>query len=632
MQKKTKKELLEENKESLIALFKLLELNASLSQIKLFKNQFKYDCNYLSVIQDGDPSKQYYSNRSAQLTESTRFENFSIIEQLESNLLNSFTHFNDPNNFKETSTPNQMLIDLIPFQKKALTWFLYREKVINITQLFITIENLDFKPIFWNEYVLLDNSHFYLNPHSGKISLTFPDYAEVDGGILADEMGLGKTIMMIALMHCNRAPKLISTEEQKKENDPFSDENTGLIRKKIKLSELEEKKIVIDSKKNKKGEKKLKKVKEKTTYNDVNKKKERVFEYSGGNLIVVPLSVLDQWNKDIKKFSMPDSFEIFIYHGGNRNKTNIFGSDVIITTYNTLVKDYFSTQDSILYKTKWYRIILDEAHIIRNFKSKQAEACFKLKSRKKWCLSGTPIQNGVNDFFSLFKFLKLEVLGKREGWLKIMDKKWNANFSISRKTIFEDVISHLLLRRLKSELVDNELFIPEKELKIIFVRLNKTERIFYQYIERKSRKEFLNLLQQNKIGSKMIAILIQIIYLRMFCDHPKLVLEKSNFKQQLQNECEDFSNFLSEQVLNKEENINSNCKSKLFMDTCIKNLDKMDFEEECPVCFEKMEMPVFFKCFHIVCFDCSTKILESTGTCPICRNVVTKNDIKIISK
>ena len=150
LQKKTKKELLEENKESLIALFKLLELNASLSQIKLFKNQFKYDCNYLSVIQDGDPSKQYYSNRSAQLTESTRFENFSIIEQLESNLLNSFTHFNDPNNFKETSTPNQMLIDLIPFQKKALTWFLYREKLINITQLFINIENLDIKPIFWN--------------------------------------------------------------------------------------------------------------------------------------------------------------------------------------------------------------------------------------------------------------------------------------------------------------------------------------------------------------------------------------------------------------------------------------------------------------------------------------------------
>lgn len=635
LQKKTSKELLEERKESLIALFKLLELNVSLSQIKILKNQYKYDCDYLSVIEVSHPFEDYYSNKPVQYVESRKYEKFSIMEQLESNLLNTYTHFNDPNNFKETPTPKQMMIDLIPFQKKALTWFLYREKFIDYTQLFFSIDNLDFKPIFWNEYALLDCTPVYLNPHSGRISLIYPDYPEVEGGILGDEMGLGKTIMMIALMHCNQAPKINSTKEAYIENYRFSDDEEGVVRKKIKLSELEEEKITIDPNKNKKSKKmnkkKERKLKEKKNFNNKSEKKESFFEYYGGNLIIVPLSVLDQWKKDMNKFSQPNSFEIFVYHGGTRNKIKILGLDVILTTYNTVVKDY-SCKGSILYKTKWHRIILDEAHLIRNFKSKQAEACFKLKSEKKWCLSGTPIQNGVNDFFSLFKFLKLDILGKREGWLKIMEKKWNANFNISRKSIFEDVISHLLLRRLKSELVHNEVFIPEKEVKVIFVDLNKSERIFYQYIERKSREEFLNLLNQKKVGSTIIAILIQIIYLRMFCGHARLVLEKSNFRQQLQNECEDFSNFISEQILNKEENINSNGHSKQFMDNCIKNLDKMDFQEECPVCLDKMQTPVFFKCFHIVCYDCSDKIIESRGNCPICRNAVNKNERKIISK
>src|SRR5690242_3166505 len=80
----------------------------------------------------------------------------------------------------------------------------------------------------------------------------------------------------------------------------------------------------------------------------------------------------------------------------------------IITTYGTMLSDFSEKETSPLFKRKWGRVILDEAHCIKNYNSAVAEASCNLKAKFRWCLTGTPIQNSLMDLYSLFNFLKDE--------------------------------------------------------------------------------------------------------------------------------------------------------------------------------------------------------------------------------
>ena len=180
-------------------------------------------------------------------------------------------------------------------------------------------------------------------------------------------------------------------------------------------------------------------------------------------LIVAPLTLLEQWNKEIKSRTLPGSIRVGVYYDTNKlvlNKADIHNYDVVITSYGTLVSEAkaflsiksnktvqttqslfssnssnssnsttISTSSLLLFKYKWHRVILDEAHIIKNahtevyysiipiiylffivvFNDIQvAQACCLLESQMRWVLTGTPIQNSLNDLFSLLKFLKHE--------------------------------------------------------------------------------------------------------------------------------------------------------------------------------------------------------------------------------
>jgi DNA repair protein RAD16 len=162
--------------------------------------------------------------------------------------------------------------------------------------------------------------------------------SEAKGGILADEMGLGKTAEIISLTVEHRAWNV------DKNNKP----------------------ILTQRAKQK-------------------------------NLIICPASIIAQWESEIRRFVLLDDLEILIYHGTMKRKSNIeemiLDSDYILTTYNTVVVDYkksLGNTKAPLYRVKFHRIILDEAHIIKNRLSQASIACPLLKSNFKWCLTGTP--------------------------------------------------------------------------------------------------------------------------------------------------------------------------------------------------------------------------------------------------
>jgi len=140
-------------------------------------------------------------------------------------------------------------------------------------------------------------------------------------------------------------------------------------------------------------------------------------------LVVVPPVALMQWSNEIGEYTN-GKLKVLIYHGTNAKckkmtVKDLRKFDVIMVSYNSLESlhrketkgwtrgDEIIKEASPLHAIKYHRLILDEAHSIKSRTTGVAKACFALKGTYKWCLSGTPVQNRIGEFFSLLRFLEV---------------------------------------------------------------------------------------------------------------------------------------------------------------------------------------------------------------------------------
>lgn len=353
---------------------------------------------------------------------------------------------------------------------------------------------------FYVEKKFEDGTSFYYSHYYGVLAEKFvPSPRDASGGILADQMGLGKTVQMIALMCEHPAKK-------------------GDI---------------------------------KTT------------------LVLCPLMIIDQWKRECENHTTNPQLKVHVYAGNQRIKdvTKLQQYDVVLTTYGTLSSEYKKVikggekSKSPLYQTSFWRVVLDEGHTIKNRKSLQARACISIQTQCRWVLTGTPIQNSLDDLFTLFQFLKVPKLGEWRYWSKHISKSKE-----DQKQTQNDLTTYLkkyMIRRTKDKQVQGVkiLELPKKQTFNISLDFDEEERFIYDYLYQISKGVFNDMLKNGTVFKNYANILDLLLSLRQICNHPALffkTLQNKNSPDMLQflktihgsSKCKSYEKMLG-QILNK---------------------------------------------------------------------------------
>ena len=224
-------------------------------------------------------------------------------------------------------------------------------------------------------------------------------------------------------------------------------------------------------------------------------------------LLIVPKSVIDQWVGSINKI-IPNC-NIHIHHGTSKFKSidELYQSNfnIVITTLQSIYKK--REQTIFHHFGLWDRIIIDEAHYIRNTKSISSIMACSLRAKHKWCLTGTPIQNNIKDLLALYKFI-----GVNECYLN--------------KSYIEKLNKSLLLRRNKCVLNKSNLKIPKIIYNEHIVNFKtKKERDFYIDIKKNILDEYIEIMNSGlSINQQNLVIFELLLRLRQVTIHPQIVI------------------------------------------------------------------------------------------------------------
>ncbi|MEE4244274.1 MAG: DEAD/DEAH box helicase [Kangiellaceae bacterium] len=239
-----------------------------------------------------------------------------------------------------------------------------------------------------------------------------------------------------------------------------------------------------------------------------------LFSVKKPNLIIAPTSLIDNWLKEIKKFT--PTLMTLAYYGSQRkldlNKIEL--ADIVITSYGTLLRDVTE-----LSQFDFDTIILDEAQAIKNSSTQMAKACFRLRSDHKLCLSGTPIENHLGELWSLFNFLMPGLLGTKAQFDKFYRVPIEQERDHTIQKALNNKIKPFVLRRTK-DLVAKEL--PNKSEINVSLTLDKSQADFYEAV-RQSMSEEVQRALANSANRNTLAISNALLRLRQICCDPRLV-------------------------------------------------------------------------------------------------------------
>ncbi|KAF9287825.1 hypothetical protein BGZ88_008455 [Linnemannia elongata] len=441
-----------------------------------------------------------------------------------------------------------MATTLYKHQKQALYFLLEREKQEDYAD-----NEKNVLTSLWRVRHPPHGHPVYLNVVTNQESSSKP--VTMRGGILADDMGLGKTITVISL--------IAATLDRRRYAPAMMPDMSGSL-----WPMQQSRPINMRTK-------------------------------SHATLIVCPLSTVQNWEEQFDLHVHKGTLQVYVYHGGQRATDPAFLAkhDIVITTYNLLGTEFSkenkardtpngpSKCPSVLQHVDWFRVVLDEAHIIKEVNTVQSKAAAALVAERRWCLTGTPVQNKLDDLYALVKFLRMHPFDEKVQWTHYISKPIKAANPIGI-TRLQTLMKVITLRRTKSQMVDGQplLALPTRTDHMRILDLSLNERQLYQRMESRAKQTVDQIVQENKIMKSYAHILQAILKLRQICAHYALLKNT-----------DDLDNTTGEFTLTK------------AMD--ILTLLQESGNDQCNNCFNSSTpTPIVTRCEHIFCPDCVKKL------------------------
>ncbi|KAL2292654.1 hypothetical protein FJTKL_07758 [Diaporthe vaccinii] len=501
-------------------------------------------------------------------------------EEIRSDVLSVFDSLKETEDLPEQEPDDRILTPLLKHQKQALQFMAGRE------------DTSDMVDELWQKRTDARGQLTYYNVITNEQSRRAPVKAQ--GGILADMMGLGKTLSILSLVTSTipaslqwiQAEPVVHSAEDKRPARGLPDsfappkpESLGLTKPK---------------------------------------------RNSKATLLICPLSTVTNWEEQIKQHVRPNSLSYHIYHGPHRIKDSerLAEYDLVITTYGSVSSELnarFANKRGPhpLEDIGWFRIVLDEAHMIREQSTLQFKAICRLQANRRWAVTGTPVQNKLEDLAALLAFLRIKPFDDRtkfNQYIVAPFKLCDPNI-VPKLRILVDTIT---LRRQK-----DKINLPKRYDMVIKLQFSSDERRMYTAFEKDAqvRVKVLAGQRERMVGGKTyIHILQAILRLRLFCSGGKHLLNEDDLRLleglsqdspiDLDSDDEDDKPALTENQAYDMFNLMKDTNG----DNCIGCNQKLGAKEGADIESERQEEVIghMTPCFHLICTSC---IKEIQGAC-----------------
>ncbi|KAF4625000.1 hypothetical protein G7Y89_g13166 [Cudoniella acicularis] len=408
-------------------------------------------------------------------------------EEIRNDVLGMFDSLEKSENLPELDPDPRITTELLRHQKQGLYFMTNKEK----ERVFCADEKGNSS--LWRLNINGTGQRSYYNVITGQEERNSPP--QVLGGILADMMGLGKTLSILSLI----VHSLDTDAQQWAAMSPCAekdDRELCQVRKgKTALPKIEQTPLVRNCK---------------TT------------------LLVSPLSTIANWEEQIKQHVKPGTLSYYIYHGSGRIKdiNKLAEFDLVITTYGSVASEfnYRSKKKAGNYpleEMNWFRIVLDEAHMIREQATQQSKAICRLQASRRWAVTGTPVQNRLEDLGALMTFLRVKPFDEKGGFAQyIMSPFKMCDPEILPKLRL--LVDSITLRRLK-----DRINLPPRRDNLVKLDFSEEERAIYDIFAKNANdrvKVIVGQREKSLGGKAYVHILQSILRLRLICAHGRDLL------------------------------------------------------------------------------------------------------------
>ncbi len=369
---------------------------------------------------------------------------------------------------------------------------------------------------------------------------------------------------------------------------------------------------------------------------------------NGGTLVICPMSILAQWEDELSLHLQPGHLRVAVHYGGDRTLSPriLARPDVVLTTYGVLSAEFVRNGQggpggprSALYAVEWHRIILDEAHYIKGRHTQVAQAVFALQGERRWAVTGTPVQNKLDDLYPLLRFIQFEPWCQVTFWQRHVIRPFEEDKDLGALKVLRRALQPLLLRRTKDS-KDREgrpiLSLPPRVDEVVELDFAPEERELYDALFKYSRARFDALLAAGKVMNNYASILEMLLRLRQCCAHPYLMLSRCDPRMF---DCPELARLASRLAggAGPDPPINDAASGAPGADgsagdaggAAVVIAEESVAAQECPVCLESVDDGVATPCGHVFCRECiNDAIRKSSGTlCPSCRAPVSRSEL-----